>query len=186
MHIALSKFICCLLRKLLVLQQTFCWTALTTLLQKWIVFRVTPKSDTASEEEDFDSAAKDVSFQPGETGPKSVVIGIVDDSVDEPMEKFSVGLSSNSRAILGGPSSVNIQDNDGKYREYIEIIVKKKENAWLLHSMQLPSAMLVPKIIFDAGNCKMSRHFWIIIFFVPITKNRYCYMFVADDERLPY
>ena len=78
-------------------------------------FRVTPNSsnsDTASEE-DFDSAVKDVTFQPGETGPKFVEIGLVDDGDDEPTEKFTVSLSSNSNAVLGGPSSVNIQDDDG-------------------------------------------------------------------------
>lgn len=75
------------------------------------------KSDTAGEA-DFDTAVKEVTFQPGETGPRYVSIGVVNDPDDEPTEKFTVSLSSDSPAILGGPSSVIIQDDDGNYFEY--------------------------------------------------------------------
>lgn len=79
-------------------------------------FSITPNSDTAGKE-DFDGAVKEVTFQPGEHGPRVVEIGLIDDFVDEPTEKFTVSLSSDSRAILGGPSSVNIIDDDGNYFE---------------------------------------------------------------------
>ena len=78
---------------------------------KPVTVRITPKSDTA-DEDDFDTTAKDVTFQPGETGPKFVNIDLIDDPDDEPVETFTVSLSSNSPAILGGPSSINIEDND--------------------------------------------------------------------------
>jgi hypothetical protein len=77
-------------------------------------FRITTNIDTA-DKNDFDSTVEDVTFQPGETGPKLVEIRLVDDSVDESREKFTVFLSSNSSAIMGGPSSVNIEDDDGYY-----------------------------------------------------------------------
>lgn len=76
------------------------------------LFRVSPRLGTAGEE-DFDVTVKYVTFQTGETGPKFVDIGLVDDTDDEPTEKFTLFLSSNSRVILGGPSAVNIIDNDG-------------------------------------------------------------------------
>ena len=56
---------------------------------------------------------KEVIFQPGETGPKVVDIGLVDDSDDEPQEEFIVSLSSNSLVVLGPPSTISIQDDDG-------------------------------------------------------------------------
>ena len=76
------------------------------------MFRITPKSGTASKI-DYSSSVKEVTFQPGETGPKFVDIDLVDDSVDEPTEEFTVMLSSDSRVILGRPSTVNIEDDDG-------------------------------------------------------------------------
>ena len=56
---------------------------------------------------------KNVTFQPGESGPKFVDIDLVDDRNVEPTETFTVSLSSKSRAVLGKPSDVNIQDDDG-------------------------------------------------------------------------
>ena len=44
-----------------------------------------------------------------------VEIGLFNDNDVEPTERFTVSLSSNSRAILGEPSSVYIQDDDGVY-----------------------------------------------------------------------
>ena len=87
-------------------------------LHKVLFFRVTPRRDTA-DEDDFDSTPKDVTFQPGETGPKYVNIDLVDDTDYEPTEKFTVSLSSNSRVVLGGPSTVNIQDDDRKYLSFL-------------------------------------------------------------------
>jgi hypothetical protein len=81
-------------------------------------FRITPKSDTA-DKDDFDSTPKDVTFQAGETGPKYVNIDLIDDTDYEPTEKFTVSLSSNSRVVLGGPSTVNIQDDDRKYLSFL-------------------------------------------------------------------
>ena len=74
------------------------------------------KSDTAGEA-DFDAAVKEVTFQPGKTELRYASIGISNDLDDKPTEKFTVSLSSDSPAILGGPSSVNIQDDDGNYFE---------------------------------------------------------------------
>ena len=81
-------------------------------------FRITPSPATANED-DFDTTAKDVTFQPGETGPKYVDIGLIDDPDDEPTQNFTVSLSSNSRVVLGGPSFVNIQDDDRKYLAFL-------------------------------------------------------------------
>ena len=75
-------------------------------------FRVTTHSDTAGKD-DFGSVVKNVTFQPGEKGPKLVRIPLIDDADDEPTEKFPVSLSSDARVILGDPASINIQDNDG-------------------------------------------------------------------------
>ena len=75
-------------------------------------FRITPKPGSA-DEDDYDSAVKEVTFQPGETGPKVVDIALLDDSVDEPTKNFTVSLSSDSPAILGRPSTVYIEDDDG-------------------------------------------------------------------------
>ena len=75
-------------------------------------FRIVPRPGSAGAN-DYDRAVKEVTFQPGETGPKFVDIVLIDDSVDEPTEKFTVFLSSDSRAILGRPSTVNIEDDDG-------------------------------------------------------------------------
>ena len=44
-----------------------------------------------------------------------VEISLFNDNVVEPTERFTVSLSSNSRAILGKPSSVYIQDDDSMY-----------------------------------------------------------------------
>ena len=57
---------------------------------------------------------KEITFQPGETGPKFVEIELIDDDDDEPTENFTVSLSSNSRVNLQRkPSVVKILDDDG-------------------------------------------------------------------------
>ena len=60
-----------------------------------------------------------VAFQPGETGPKLVNISLVDDTIDEPTEKFSAALASSARVMLGPSSLIIIEDDDGNYCEYI-------------------------------------------------------------------
>ena len=77
-------------------------------------FSITPQPGSANSE-DFDGAVKDVIFKPGESGPKFVDINLIDDRNVEPTEKFTVSLSSKSSAVLGEPSDVNIEDDDGKY-----------------------------------------------------------------------
>ena len=65
--------------------------------------------------EDFKEKTVDVVFEAGETGPKVVEFEIVDDSLVENTESFTVTLDSTASAVkLGEPSTVNILDNDGK------------------------------------------------------------------------
>lgn len=54
-----------------------------------------------------------MTFQPGET-QKTIAIDLVDDRRVEATESFILSLVSDSPAILGKPSSVNIIDDDGK------------------------------------------------------------------------
>lgn len=78
-----------------------------------LFFSVTPNSGTATTD-DFDGTVQEVTFQPGETGPKFVEIELVDDNDDEPTENFTVSLSSNFPVNLQRkPSTVKIQDDDG-------------------------------------------------------------------------
>ena len=79
----------------------------------YFYFSINTRRGTAGGQ-DFDGAVKDVTFQPGEFGPKSVDISLVDDRIVEPTETFTVFLSSNSGAVLGEPSAVKIEDDDGK------------------------------------------------------------------------
>ncbi len=66
--------------------------------------------------QDFVPKEFDVTFAPGETGPKSVEIDVLDDDLLENTEAFRLSLISSSvpAVKLGKPSSVNIVDNDGK------------------------------------------------------------------------
>lgn len=66
--------------------------------------------------DDFKAKTVDVTFEPGEKGPKSVVFDIVDDPSVELTENFKVSFASSSSAAvkLGDPATVNILDNDGK------------------------------------------------------------------------
>lgn len=88
-----------------------------------IYFRVVAETNTAKNE-DFIAKTVDVTFQPGEKGPKSVVFDIVDDPLVESTEYFDVSFaSSTSSAVKFGESSViNIIDNDGKLFQIIQII----------------------------------------------------------------
>ena len=66
--------------------------------------------------DDFVAKEVEVTFQPGETGPKDVEIDLFDDALVESTESFNVRLVSttNPDIQLGDPTSVNILDNDGK------------------------------------------------------------------------
>ena len=75
--------------------------------------RIIPKSQSAGEN-DFENVPQEVTFQPGETGPKFVDIVLINDGNVEPIEEFTVSLASNSSVILGNSSSVNIHDDDGQ------------------------------------------------------------------------
>ena len=74
--------------------------------------RVTATPNTAGND-DFSPKTFDVTFQPGEKGPKSIPIDIIDDNVVEPLEEFTVSMSSSSPGVtVGGPATVVIEDND--------------------------------------------------------------------------
>ena len=66
---------------------------------------------------DFVGKTVDVTFEAGETGPKRVQFEIVDDSMVESTEAFTVSLVSSSLSAVkvGEPSTVNILDNDGEF-----------------------------------------------------------------------
>ena len=66
--------------------------------------------------DDFVPKTRNITFQPGETGPKLIEIDIVDDSIVEPPETFKISLSTSAPSVtVGKPAIVNISDNDGKY-----------------------------------------------------------------------
>ena len=72
-------------------------------------------SPSTAGEKDFVPKTQDVTFGPGDSGPKSVKIDVIDDGNVEPTENFTVQLRTNSTGVkLGEPSKVNILANDGK------------------------------------------------------------------------
>ena len=74
--------------------------------------RVTASPNTAGND-DFSPKTVDVTFQPGETGPKAVPINIIDDDTVEPKEEFTLTMSSSSPGVtVGEPATVVIEDND--------------------------------------------------------------------------
>ena len=76
---------------------------------------VSTSPGTASEDGNYKPKTQEVTFIPGDTGPKSVTVDVVDDDIVEPKEGFNVKLSSTSPGVtLGEPAKVNILDNDGK------------------------------------------------------------------------
>ena len=82
------------------------------IIEAYFYNSVTTSPKTAGGD-DFEPTTMDVTFQPGETGPKSIPINTVDDDVVEPSEEFTVTLSSSSPGVtVGGPASVFIKDND--------------------------------------------------------------------------
>ena len=77
-------------------------------------FSVTTHPSTAGLDDFVAVRKKNITFQPGERGPKSIEIELVDDFVDEPTEAFTISLTSSAPMTLGEPAVVNIIDNDGK------------------------------------------------------------------------
>lgn len=74
--------------------------------------RVTASPKTAGDD-DFGPKTIDVTFGPGDTGPKSIPINIIDDDDVETTEEFTVSLSSSSPGVtVGEPATVLIKDND--------------------------------------------------------------------------
>lgn len=76
---------------------------------------VTPSADTAEAGTDFDASPVTVSWADGEWGAKSVFIPIVDDTLEEVSERFSIDLTSaTGGAILATPvrATVTILSND--------------------------------------------------------------------------
>lgn len=72
-------------------------------------------------QEDFVVLTKNITFQPGETGPKLIEIDVIDDDIVEPTEAFTVTLISPVAVELGEPATVNIIDNDGKLNKLFHI-----------------------------------------------------------------
>ena len=73
---------------------------------------MTTSPNTAGDD-DFSAKTVDVTFQPGETGPKPIPISIIDDDVVESKEEFTVTISSPSPGVtVGEPATVIIKDND--------------------------------------------------------------------------
>ena len=77
------------------------------------LFSVNAQTGTAGSG-DFTTTITSVTFQPGETGPKTISIATVDDGIVESNEILTVSLSTTSRVTLGPSSTVSIIDNDGK------------------------------------------------------------------------
>ena len=85
-----------------------------------LINRITASPNTAGNE-DYEPKTLDVTFQPGETGPKSILIDIIDDDIVEPKEEFTVTMSSSSPWVtVGEPAPVIIKDND-KSGRFLEI-----------------------------------------------------------------
>ena len=76
------------------------------------IVRVQPDRDSA-EATDFKQEPVQVTFQPGEKGPKSASFDIFNDSEDEEVETFKVSLFSEDPVSLDEPAFVNIIDDDG-------------------------------------------------------------------------
>lgn len=89
-------------------------------------------SPATATNEDFVPKTVNVTFEPGETGPKAIEFEIVDDKFVEKLESFQVSMVSSSVAAVsyGEPTTVNIRDNDGNY-----LLPENKWQHWL-HLLQ--------------------------------------------------
>ena len=66
---------------------------------------------------DYSGDPVEITFQPGETGPKSIDIDTVDDQLLEDNEKFTVFLTTSTPGVkVKKPASVHIIDNEGDFR----------------------------------------------------------------------
>lgn len=80
---------------------------------KFFHFRLRTSPVTAGQS-DYNGEPQSITFQPGETGPKSIDIDLVDDELLEDTEKFTAFLTSSNPAVkTGKPASVRIFDNEG-------------------------------------------------------------------------
>lgn len=87
--------------------------------------RITLTPKTAGDD-DFVVKEMNVTFQPGDTSPKSIPIHLIDDDVVEPREEFLVTLSSSSPGItVGEPATVFIKDNDKPGKPSTLYIIRK-------------------------------------------------------------
>ena len=77
------------------------------------IFSVVTSHGSAGDE-DYVELKKNITLQPGETGPIPITIPIKDDLLVENTEAFTVALQTSSPVLLGKPTTVNIMDNDGK------------------------------------------------------------------------
>ena len=74
------------------------------------------RSPVTAGSSDFDGEPQSITFQPGETGPKSIDIDLVDDQLLEDTESFTVFLTSpNPTVKTGKPATVRILDNEGDF-----------------------------------------------------------------------
>ena len=82
------------------------------ILNIFYLFSLTTSPLTAGKG-DYIKWTGNITFQPGETRPKSIEIEIIDDLIVENTEAFSVILAASKSIRLGQPVTVNIIDNDG-------------------------------------------------------------------------
>ena len=95
------------------------------------LYSVTTSPDSAGND-DFHSETVDITFAPGETGPKPIPVTLTDDKDVEPNEKFTVTMTSSSPGVtVGEPATVMIKDND------------KPSKFKYLHCLKFPKASLV-------------------------------------------
>ena len=63
---------------------------------------------------DYSDKPIEITFQPGETGPKSIDIDIIDDNILEDTERFTAFLRPSTPGVKAGqPATVEILDNEG-------------------------------------------------------------------------
>ncbi|CAB4027156.1 Alkaline phosphatase, partial [Paramuricea clavata] len=97
-------------------------------------------SPNTADARDFVPEIKNVTFAPGEAGPKQVSIGIIDDSLVEPTEDFKVSMRSSVTAVkAGGTSDVKILDNDEVLISFVEGSYDVKEDEDAVIEVELSS-----------------------------------------------
>ena len=82
-------------------------------LNSTLTFRLRTSPQTAGSG-DYSDKPLEITFQPGETGPKSIDIDLVDDKILEDTEQFTVYLVPSTPGVTAGkPAAVRIIDNEG-------------------------------------------------------------------------